>query len=170
MGSPEFVATALLSRTETLAQRTNALIASARASPTLAQNHYRLLRFCIASANTYLLRAVKPSAMEDFADNVDALVTSTALELMELPRTATSPDEVRAVHRLQLPVSLGGAGLGSLVRTRFAAYIAGCVSVAPAIKAWRRASASRGSEITRMGVSRWAVASRMGPRSATIRT
>ena len=134
MGSPEFVATALLSRTETLAQRTNALIASARASPTLAQNHYRLLRFCIASANTYLLRAVKPSLTEDFADNVDALVTGTALELMELPRTATSPDEVRAVHRLQLPASLGGAGLGSHARTRVAAYIAGCVSVAPAIE------------------------------------
>ena len=134
LGSPEFVAMALADRTVLLSKRADALLLLSRTSPDLVQNVFRILLYCIAPANNHLLRALEPAVTKTFAEEVDALCIRTALALLELPGVISSPDQVRAAKRLQLPREFGGVGLGSARETRNAAYIAGAVSAAPAIE------------------------------------
>ena len=69
-----------------------------------------------------------PSVTKQFAECIDTFMTSTAFALLGVTEDASDLDVRRATRRLLLPARFGGAGLGSAVITRPAAYVAGLVS------------------------------------------
>ena len=76
-----------------------------------------LLLMCAATRVNFWLRAVRPELSESFAERHD---TNVWMCLRSILGSERAPDNTRAIS--QLPLSLGGLGLTSAVRSRVAAH------------------------------------------------
>ena len=80
-----------------------------------------LLLFCGAPRCTYMLRTLPPADTAAFATRHDAAVLS-CLEMLLAGGEAGAPLPATSARRAQLPLRMGGLGLGSAVQERHAAY------------------------------------------------
>ena len=91
------------------------------------QGLYDIVRLCISSTFSHLLRTVYPSVIRPYAQRVDAIVTKAAFEAGGLTAIAsTDPSDLerqRAAARLFVRIRLGGMGLYSCVDNSLAAFL-----------------------------------------------
>ena len=85
------------------------------------QSAWLLLLYCAAPRSTYLLRTLSPADTADFAASHDAAIQHCLAQMLaggdgDMPLPELSHTQA------QLPLSMGGLGLGSAVQQRHAAY------------------------------------------------
>ena len=85
------------------------------------QSAWLLLLYCAAPRCVYLLRTLAPTDTADFAAQHDTAVRSCLATLLAGGGDTGTMPELSA-RRAQLPLRLGGLGLGSAERQRYAAY------------------------------------------------
>ena len=96
------------------------------------QSAWLLLVHCAQAQATYLLRALQPSLSEEFARSHDAGMWRCLCSILQI--SVDQCDEgVR--HTAALPLVLGGLGLRSAERTRFAAFWASWADCLPMVYA-----------------------------------
>lgn len=123
LGSDEFVLGFLSERRREWELRVDALDVL-RANEMPHQDIFRLLRFCVATCNLYLLRGLPPRLIKDFAKVADEVTTEALYKLVGVE--PTDPGVRRRVHqRVHLPTRLGGLGIPSMENAMGPAYLAG---------------------------------------------
>ena len=100
--------------------------------PSDVQSAWLLLVHCAQARATNLLRALQPSLSEEFARSHDAGMCGCSCSILQLP--VDQCDEV-VRHTASLPLVLGGLGLRSAERTRFAALWASWADCLPMVYA-----------------------------------
>ncbi len=103
-----------------LADLHEVLSLSAQFSDVTAQGIFSILRKCIPTEFTNLMRSVPPRLSIPFASRVDEAVWTTARHVLHLAGRLDNAHETR--DRVFLPVRNGGLGIMSLVDTAHAAY------------------------------------------------
>ena len=93
------------------------------------QASWLLLLFCANARSNYLLRVLPPSETAEFATEHDAAMRACLAQLL----ADEAPADVSGLHwrRAQVQLSLGGLGLRSASRLRFAAYWASWADTLP---------------------------------------
>ena len=116
IGSREFIATQLAQRLE----EQDRLLSRIPHVPNL-QSAWLLLLYCAAPRSTYLLRTLSPADTADFAASHDAAIQHCLAQMLA-GGDGDMPLPELSHRRAQLPLSMGGLGLGSAVQQRHAAY------------------------------------------------
>ena len=116
VGSRDFIAAKLAQRL----QEQDRLLSRIPRVPEL-QSAWLLLLYCAAPRSTYLLRTLPPADTAVFAAEHDAAIRRCLATLLA-GGDGDMPLPDLSYRRAQLPLSMGGLGLGSAERLRHAAY------------------------------------------------
>jgi hypothetical protein len=94
------------------------------------QAAFLLLRSCAQRQLDYLLRAVRPQAIDKFAAEFDAIVLDSAVDLLELhdSRSSTLPHDKLAMEQFYHALSSGGFGLRRATDTSPFAFLSAHVA------------------------------------------
>jgi hypothetical protein len=89
------------------------------------QVSFMLLRACVQLQMDYLLRTLPPTVIMPFAIEFDALVQTTAVEILGIKDVNVSalPEHKLAMTQLYLPIATGGLGLRRTVDTCHIAFL-----------------------------------------------
>ena len=124
VGRPEFLASLASSRFLDLRNRVKSILHGKTVIP--HQGLFRLLAFCVAPAATYIMQAIPPHLLEEFAAGVDDLLSETTLEVSSVDSTPASHPRVKA--RVLLPTKLGGLGVPSALAQLLPTYLGACTA------------------------------------------
>lgn len=98
------------------------------------QSVFTVIRLCIASQITHLLRSVPPAATKAAATRLDLAVVDTVLRIMKLGHIdVNDPQWLHSISRIMLPTRLGGSSILSSARAVDPAYVGSIALVAKTI-------------------------------------
>jgi Reverse transcriptase (RNA-dependent DNA polymerase) len=89
------------------------------------QHAMLLLRMCLVPKLNYILRTVRPSAVESLAGVCDTLIMNTALAILKIDRKEMSDHQMK---QMRLPMTYGGFGLHAMNDIRHLAFLSSIAS------------------------------------------
>jgi len=125
IGSDDYVTTALQQTYNDIFTTCNNLLAAMRASvdPSIFHGLFKILQLCASAKAIFWLRNVPPTQTGEFASQVDDLITDTMYGLLNQPRPLDKAVRESEQAWMYLPTRLGGTGLQSAERARWAGWI-----------------------------------------------